>query len=278
MASFLKSLFRLTRFGNLLIIGFAQYFTAYFLIDHSTLTDLRLFLLASSTILIAAAGYIINDYYDIKIDYINKPDRVVIGKYIPRRFAILFHTTFSFIGIVIGFYLSWQIAVVHFLSAFLLWWYSNNLKRLPFVGNFSIAFLTALSIYIVAILYHSSNPIITIYAVFAFFMTLVREVIKDMEDLKGDSSFGCQTLPIVWGFRKTKQFLYFIVIAFCIIVVLLDSIYTALPSIYFISFLFIPLAWMMMMLYNADTVKDFERLSRFCKIIMLFGILSIGLL
>jgi 4-hydroxybenzoate polyprenyltransferase len=278
MASFFKSLLRLTRFGNLLIIGFAQYFSAAFLINLSTITDFRLFLLASSTILIAAAGYIINDYYDIKIDYINKPDRVVIGKSIPRRFAILFHTTFSIVGIGIGLYLSWQIAVVHFLSVFLLWWYSNNLKRLPFVGNFSIAFLTALSIYIVSMLYHSANPLITIYAVFAFFMTLVREIIKDMEDLKGDSTFGCKTLPIVWGYRKTKQFLYVILIAFCITVVLLDFVYTALPSIYFISFLFFPLAWLVVRLYNADTVKDFEHLSRFCKIIMLLGILSMATL
>jgi len=278
MASFFQSLLRLTRFGNLIIIGFAQYFTAGFLVHIDALQDLRLFLLASSTVLIAAAGYIINDYYDIKIDYINKPDRVVIGKSIPRRFAILFHSVFSVGGIALGFYLGWQIGVINFLSAFLLWWYSNNLKRLPFVGNFSIAFLTALSIYIVAILYKVDHTLILIYSVFAFFMTLIREIIKDMEDLKGDITFGCKTLPIRWGFRKTKQFLYGLIILFCTTVIVLDTIYTALPSVYFISFLFLPLLWLVVRLYSSDTVKDFSWLSRFCKVIMLLGILSMALL
>jgi 4-hydroxybenzoate polyprenyltransferase len=278
MASFLQSLLRLTRFTNLLIIGFAQYFTAYFLVDVSPFTDLRLFILTSSTLLIAAAGYIINDYYDIKIDYINKPERVVIGKGIPRRFAILFHTLFSLAGIALGFYLGWRIALINFLSAFLLWWYSNNLKRLPFVGNFSIALLTGTSIYLVALLYGGDDTLIIIYSSFAFFMTLVREIIKDMEDLKGDSTFGCKTLPIVWGFRKTKQFLYVVIFIFCMTVLILDLLFTALPSVYFVLFLFAPLLGLVMRLYRADTIKEFEWLSTFCKVIMLLGILSMSLL
>lgn len=278
MASFLESLLRLTRFSNLLIIGFAQYFTAYFLVNPETLTDFRLPLLTISTVLIAAAGYIINDYYDIKIDYINKPDRVVIGKTIPRRFAILFHTVFSLTGVAIGFYLSWQIGIINFLSAFLLWWYSNNLKRLPFVGNLSIGFLTALSIYMIAILYVGNHALILIYSLFAFFMTIIREVIKDMEDLKGDITFGCKTLPIIWGFRKTKQFLYSVILVFSLSVLILDLIYTALPSVYFVSFLFLPLVGLVVRLHRADTVKDFSWLSSFCKVIMLLGILSMSLL
>jgi 4-hydroxybenzoate polyprenyltransferase len=278
MASFLQSLLRLTRFTNLLIIGLAQYFTAYFLVDTTALTDIRLFILTSSTVLIAAAGYIINDYYDIKIDYINKPERVVIGKGIPRRFAILFHTLFSLAGIALGFYLGWRIALINFLSAFLLWWYSNNLKRLPFVGNFSIALLTGTSIYLVALLFGGDDTLIIIYSSFAFFMTLVREIIKDMEDLKGDSSFGCKTLPIVWGFRKTKQFLYAVIFIFCMTVLILDLLFTALPSVYFVMFLFAPLIWLVLRLYRADTIKEFEWLSNFCKVIMLLGILSMSLL
>src|SRR5688572_22737914 len=88
---FIESMLKLTRFGNLVMIAFAQYFTAAFLIDKQTIFDPRLLLLSLSTVAIAAAGYIINDYYDVKIDYINKPERVVVGKSITRRFAILFH-------------------------------------------------------------------------------------------------------------------------------------------------------------------------------------------
>ena len=101
-STLLESLLKLTRFGNLIIIGFAQYFTAACLIGVYTLNDIRLFLLTCSTVLIAAAGYIINDYYDVKIDYINKPDRVIIGRTITRRYAILFHVVLSVTGIFIG--------------------------------------------------------------------------------------------------------------------------------------------------------------------------------
>ena len=117
----LAALLRLTRFWNLVIIGLAQYCAAGFLIDSSKLFDVELLLLSTSTVLIAAAGYIINDYYDVKIDLINKPDRVVIGKSIPRRYAILFHTSLSVTGVGIGLLLNWRIGMVNFLSAFFLW-------------------------------------------------------------------------------------------------------------------------------------------------------------
>src|SRR5688572_18002076 len=137
--SWLGSLLKLTRFGNLLIIGFAQYCTAVFLIDHTTLKDFRFFILSVSTLLIAAAGYIINDYYDVKIDYINKPERVIIGRKITRRYAILFHVVLSMLGIMLGVHLSWRIGAINIISVFLLWLYSNNLKRLPFIGNLTVA-------------------------------------------------------------------------------------------------------------------------------------------
>lgn len=125
----LSAILRLTRFWNLIIIGMAQYFTAIFLIDLQLLVDWRLLALASSTAIIAGAGYIINDYYDIKIDLINKPDRVVIGKDIGRRYALLFHSVLSFSGVVLGFLLGWRLGMIHLFSSFILWWYSNSLKR-----------------------------------------------------------------------------------------------------------------------------------------------------
>jgi 4-hydroxybenzoate polyprenyltransferase len=225
----IKALFRLARFWNLVILGLAQYCTAYFLIGKETLQDWRLFLLALSTMMIAAAGYMINDYYDIKIDLINKPERVVIGKGITRRYTLFFHTALSVSGVGIGLLLSWQIAVVNFLSAFLLWLYSNNLKRQPFIGNFSIGLLTAASIAVVNLLYPPFNSYIMVYALFAMVMTLVREIIKDMEDWKGDNTFGCKTLPIVWGIRKTKTLLYALLFLFAILVLLVNQSYLGLP-------------------------------------------------
>ena len=269
-----SALLRLTRFWNLVIIAISQYATAGLLVGLQSLRDYRLFLLSSSTVLIAAAGYIINDYYDIKIDLINKPERVVIGKSITRRYAILFHTVLTFLGVGIGLFLNWKIGAVNFLCGFLLWWYSNSLKRQPFVGNLTVALLTGLSIELVNVFYHVNNQLVIIYSVFAFFMTLVREIIKDMEDLKGDNTFGCRTLPIIWGLRKTKVLIYFLLFLFIALVILLNRYFVGLSMVYFVIFLFLPLGWLLAKLTRADTIKDFYRLSLFCKVIMLFGILS----
>jgi len=275
--TFIESFLRLTRTWNLLILVFAQYFTAWFLLKRDIFSDWRLFLLALSSALIAAGGYVINDYYDVKIDLVNNPNRVVVGRSVPRRIAILLHGILSFSGIVLAVFLSWWIVLINIFSVSLLWFYSNLLKRLPFVGNFAVALLTGISIAVLNVLYHDNNLLVIIYALFAFFMTLIREVIKDMEDLKGDNTYGCKTLPIVWGIRKTKNFIYGMLAVFAVAVLFINLVYVKLPLIYFVMMLFVPLAWLVMQLVKADTKRDFSWLSSFCKVIMLLGILSMAL-
>ena len=198
----------------------------------------------------------------------------MIGKSIARRFAILFHTVLSFSGVGIGFLLSWKIGIINFLSVFLLWLYSNYLKRQPFVGNFTVGLLTGLSIELINVLFEVNNQLVTIYSLFAFFMTLIREIIKDMEDLKGDNSFGCRTLPIIWGIRKTKVLIYALMILFGLTVVALNQLYVGLPMNYFLLFLFLPMGLLLIRLLRADTIRDFDLLSQWCKVIMLLGILT----
>ncbi len=274
----LQALIRLTRLWNLLIIGLAQYCTAYFLIAPETLGDLRLLSLAVSTMIIAAGGYSINDYYDVKIDLINKPERVVVGKTLKRRTVLLIHSLLSFTGTGLGFLLSWPIGLLNFCAAFLLWLYSNALKRLPFVGNFTVALLTGLAILAVNVLFTPLHILVLVYVLFAFFMTLIREIIKDMEDLKGDDTFGCRTLPIVWGLRNTKVFVYFIILLFFFTVIAIHFWLTRLPVIFFTGFLLIPMGILVAWLIRADTKKDYHYLSQFSKLIMLAGIFSMAFL
>jgi 4-hydroxybenzoate polyprenyltransferase len=271
-------LLQLTRFWNLLMIGLTQYCTAGFLISSEVLFDWRLFILSSSTIVIAAAGYIINDYYDVKIDLVNKPDRVIVGKWLPRRFALLLHTALSLAGVVLGLLLGWVVGIANFFSAFLLWVYSNQLKRLPFIGNLAIGLLTCAAVLMVEVLYQSHSIFIYVYALFALFITLVREIIKDMEDLRGDDTFGCRTLPIVWGIRKTKRVVYFLLGIFIISVIILNIWFDALPYVYILPALFVPLFILAVRLHRADTKLEFYRLSQLCKIIMLLGVLSMALI
>ncbi|MEX2336733.1 MAG: geranylgeranylglycerol-phosphate geranylgeranyltransferase [Fulvivirga sp.] len=270
---------QLTRFWNLLVIVFAQYFTALFLIDYSKgplfyLLDKDLFLLSMSTVVIAAAGYIINDYYDVKIDLINKPKRVVVGKVLKRRVAMAAHIVLNIIGISLGLLLSWQIAAINFGAALLLWLYSNQLKRMPLIGNIAVALLTGLAIFIVDILFKSGNNMVVAYALFAFVFTLIREIIKDMEDLKGDATFGCKTLPVIYGLRRTKYIIYAFFVLFLIIFCFMAYIFIGMEMTFFCLGMIIPMGFLTYKLSLADTIKDLTNLSNYCKVIMFLGILS----
>lgn len=275
LAAFLK----LIRFGNLMIMVFTQYLVAIFLIGPKEnwqffLLDWRLFLIVFSTFLIAAAGYIINDYYDIKIDIINKPKRVIVGRLLTRRIAIFSHTVFNFAGVILSLIVSWKISLIVLAAAFLLWLYSNSLKRLPLIGNMVVSFLTSFSVMVVGLHYHKNISLVTIFAVFAFFISLVREIIKDMEDIKGDSAFGCKTLPLVYGIRRTKNILYLLIGIFLICLFLLTKEGDRTLVIYFSLFIFTPLAFLVLRLSKSDSSKDFHFLSKLCKFIMLGGVLS----
>jgi len=274
-----SGLLRVTRIWNLLILVLSQYFTAIFLAAGEltawqVIRSERMFLLSLSSALIAAGGYVINDYYDIKIDLINKPERVVVGKYVRRRVAMFIHIFLSLVGVALGFIVSWKLAVINLLSAALLWLYSNQLKRLPVVGNLSVALLTGLSIYIVHLIFSEGHAMVIAYSLFAFCFTMIREIIKDMEDLKGDSTFGCRTLPVVIGIRKTKWFIYALSVLFVATLVFLSFIFVGRELAVFCTGLLLPIAWLIYHLRKADTVAAFRKLSNHCKVIMLAGILS----
>lgn len=274
----LGALIKVTRFWNLVIIGLAQFFASYFLVGFYTILDWRLYVLSISTVMIAAGGYIINDYYDVKIDLINKPERVVVGKSMRRRYALFFHSALSITGVVLGLLLNWKIGALNFLSGFLLWFYSNLLKRKPFVGNLTVALLTGLSVYLVGVLFDPFNKLIIAYSFFSFFITLIREIIKDMEDWKGDNTFGCQTLPILWGMRKTKSFIYLLIIIQLLAIAYFGNTYISLPMWMPAIFIFLPLAFLVWRLVLADTVRDFYMLSFYCKLILVLGIFSMVLI
>jgi 4-hydroxybenzoate polyprenyltransferase len=277
------SLFKISRPVNLVIVAFAQFMTAYFLVGTTrqglpVYQDINLYLIVLSTVILAAAGYMINDYYDVKIDYINKPHEVIVGKSMRRRMVIFLHTLLNFSGIGIGLIVSPRIAIINFMAAFLLWIYSNYLKRLPFIGNFTVALLTGISLWMIGYYYQQSELLVLTYAIFAFFINLIREIIKDIEDRQGDRKHGCRTLPIVLGFRNTKKIIFVIAAIFvCAILVVTFKINNLLLFYYFggMSLLFFIF---MYKIYMADRKSHFTELSILSKLLMLTGILSMGFL
>lgn len=275
IAGFLK----LIRYKNLLIIVLTQYMTRIFLIGppenyQSYIFDSKLMALSFSTVCIAAAGYIINDYFDIKIDLINKPEEVIIGRLLKRRWAIILHQILNATGILIGLWLSLKIFLLDFFAVSFLWFYSERYKRQAFIGNLLVAFLTALSLIVVGIYFKKHESEVYIYALFAFSISLIREIIKDMEDIRGDARHGCRTLPIIWGFRRTKILLYIFISSF--VVILFSMAYSLQNTKLTIVFLvlMLPISWLTAKIYRADKKRDFGYLSAVCKAIMLIGVAS----
>ncbi|MCC5939812.1 MAG: geranylgeranylglycerol-phosphate geranylgeranyltransferase [Lunatimonas sp.] len=271
--------FKIIRPNNLLMVAFVQLMTAYFLVGETplgipVLQDFKLYLLVVSTVILTASGYMINDYYDVKIDYVNRPHEVVVGRGMKRRMVMTLHTVMNFVGISLGIWVAPRVGVVTFFAAFLLWLYSNSLKRLPFVGNMTVAGLTALSVWIIGYYYQRSELIIFAYAIFAFFINLIREIIKDIEDRQGDRKHGCKTLPIVIGFRGTKKVIFGIAAIFVIAILTVTFrigdpgllVYFGILGVFFVFFL--------SRIYVADRKAHFTRLSQLAKLLMLIGAIS----
>ena len=267
--------------------------------------EFQFFLLVLSTVFIAGAGYIINDYFDTRTDMINKPARVVVGVEIRRRQAMILHAVLNIIGVGIGIYLGLYIqlpalSLVFLLATGLLWFYSTTYKRQFLVGNLSVSFLTALVPLMVVLfeipllnraygkemLMHqaSFNYIFAWvggFAFFAFLTTLIRELIKDAEDFEGDAAYGMRTLPIVLGTRWTKAIISLLIamtialLAFLLLRFILFSVEPAdyLSLGYFILFLFLPLVLLVILVLRAGDRKGFHRASTLIKLIMLTGIL-----
>ncbi|MEQ9220344.1 MAG: geranylgeranylglycerol-phosphate geranylgeranyltransferase [Cyclobacteriaceae bacterium] len=279
----LPGFIKASRIPSLLIISITQVFTAVYLVSdfsnkYSIIYSIDFILLIISTLMIAAGGFIINDYYDQKIDMINRPKKVVVGTKFRRRLAMLSHSLLSVTGIAIGFWLDIRIGAIHIFSTFGLWYYSNHLRRLPIIGNMTISFLTSLTLLIVAVFFRRHELLVYVYALFAFLTILVREVIKDIEDVKGEAAVGCQTIPVVWGIRGAKAFIYLVIAAGgSFLVSFLLTTESMLVRYYFL--LLIPVfGWFIYKLARSDRQQHYIHLRMITNLIILSGLISMLLI
>ncbi len=253
-------------------------------------------LLILATVCIAAAGNIINDIYDIETDTVNKPDKVIVGKYISEKTAFNLFFILNVIGVGLGFYLSHSVGKSPFFSIFViisatLYVYASFLKQIPVIGNIVISILVAMSILIVgvfdvlpAITESNRATQITIfkilidYAVFAFLINLVREMIKDIEDVDGDYNAQMNTLPIVIGRERAKYiaFVFGLLPIAVVIYYLVTYLYKQQIVIgYFLVFIIAPLIYATIKIYSATSKNQFHHISIVYKIVMLLGMLSL---
>ena len=302
--------FRLIRWPNLFFIALTQslfYYCiilpalpeSYYRLNHKLTLPLFI-LLVTASVFIAAAGYIINDYFDINIDQINKPDKMVVEKIINRRWAILLHWTITTIGLMISLYVSFKtsfiIIIANILCTLLLWFYSTTFKKQLLSGNIIISLLTA---WTVLVLYFAANhtynfssglspdifaamkrifKFAIMYGGFAFIISLIREVVKDIEDMEGDARYNCKTMPIVWGVPSSKVFagvwLAVLISALFIIQFYAFQIGWPVTAIYCLMLVLLPLIWILRQLYKAQNSRQYHHVSSLIKMVMLSGILS----
>jgi 4-hydroxybenzoate polyprenyltransferase len=302
----IPAFFRLIRWPNLLFIIITQVLFRYFILpfvyleSHEGYENIKLsnslfVLMVLASVCIAGAGYIINDYFDVNIDQVNKSSKVIIGRFIKRRWAIVFHAVLSLAGLVLSMYVGYRlrnlfIPLFNFLAIFLLLIYSTTFKKKLLIGNILISLLTAWVILVITLAEYrfrlSPHDIVWqrllklsfIYAGFAFIISLIREVIKDMEDMEGDRRYGCTTMPIVWGLPVSKVFagVWLAVLTAMVAAIQIYVIQLGwwLPALYSIALIVIPLIWVLKKLYQANTPEQFHRLSTVIKIIMFTGIIS----
>jgi len=298
----------LIRYKNLIFITFLMCLMHYCVINpwlsafgvSHQLSGLMFALLVLGTVFISAGGYVINDYFDTKIDALNRPEKVIVGNTVSKETASLLHQIFSVVGVLAGLAVAFLVksltlGLIFIMVPGLLWFYSASYKRQFLIGNIVVAFCAALipiivllpemsllmEYYYVADLAHT--PIIpTLYmwicgfSLFAFLTTFIREIIKDMEDEYGDREQECRTIAVVLGLKKTK----IVVIGLIVMTVLVLSAVVfrfihfpvdTISSNYFIFGLLLPFLYLLYLLFRAKTPSDYGQASTFIKFIMILG-------
>ncbi|MCX6172109.1 MAG: geranylgeranylglycerol-phosphate geranylgeranyltransferase [Flavobacterium sp.] len=296
---------KLIRYQNLLMLAFMQLIFRYGYLKYQDvylfLNDFQYSLLVLSSVLIAGAGYIINDIMDQETDNDNKPKKIIIGKSISESMGYNIYFLMNVTGVGIGFYLANIIQKPTFGGVFiiivtLLYLYATSFKKMLLIGNIIVALLVGLSILIIGLfdllpLTYEVNrnemgkyfSVLMDFAIFAFVINFIREIVKDMEDIYGDTNQGMNTLPIVIGIKKTNKVVFILGIITTVFILLYTNDYFMNSKLYFLViymliFIISPLVFFSIKIWNAISKKDYHFLSNVLKWVMFFGILSLGII
>ncbi len=294
---------KLVRAGNLLFIALTMYLVKYGLFHPFkvpiTLNFLGLTLLVLAVIFVAAAGYIINDIFDIKADKTNKPGKAIVKNSVSEKTAYNLFFILNIIGVGLGFYMSNLIGRPGFTAFFILgsaalYIYNSQLQQTLLVGNLIVSLIVGLvpigvGLYDLLPAITPENQetqavifsILIDYGIFAFLINFIREIVKDQEDIDGDHNAGYQTLSISLGKDRVNKILFFLAlspIAF-LIYYIYEYLFETIPAVLYVLLLLIgPLIYFEVNIWNAGKKKDYSKLSKLLKIVMFFGLISIGLL
>ena len=276
------SLFSVIRIYNILIIVTAQYLTSIFILSPNIdiikiIFDPYLFLIILCSSIAIGSGYIINNFYDEEKDLINRPIKYNIDKAVKKNTKLKFYLFLNFVVIALAFIISYRAILFFSLYIFFLWLYSHKLKRILFIGNLFYAILTITPFFAILLYYKNIDLIIIAYALFLFFIILLKDITKDLKNLIGDFSLNYQTIPVVFGEKFTKAIITLIATVNIILVLNLYLNFNRglMEIFYFISI--ITLFLFLIKLYKSSNINDYLFLHNILRFIITIGIMSIFL-
>lgn len=289
------SLFSVVRGYNIPIIILAQYLSAIFILSPekralAVLLDLNLFIIVFASSLTIASGYIINNFYDSQKDLINRPNKSMLDRLVSQKTKLNVYFTLNFIATLIALYISWRAFLFFSAYIFLIWFYSHKIKKYPIVGNLTAALLAVLPFFAILLYFYNKIlfeeienykrqlAVIFAHATFLFLLLLVREMIKDLENLKGDLANGYKTIPIVYGEEISKKTITALTLLTIVPVYILIEIYdVGYMDIYFYSCLIV-LIFFLLFLWKSNAKEQFLLLHNVLKFLIVSGVFCIVLI
>ena len=276
-------MFSVVRGYNILIIVIAQYLTSVFILAKDlplgqVIFDPRLLLLVLATAAVIAAGYIINNFYDYEKDLINRPHKSMLDRLVSQNTKLKFYFVLNFSAAVMALLISWRALIFFTAYAIAIWFYSHKLKKLPIIGNLISAILTITPFFAVFIYYKNFESVIFVHAVFLFLLISMRELIKDLENLKGDLALGYQTIPIVYGEKTSKWMItYLIILTLVPVYVLISSFDIGRMDIYFYSSSLL-LILLLVLIWQSNSHGRYLLVHNLLKFVIVVGVFSIVLI
>lgn len=277
------SLFSVVRGYNVLIVIIAQYLTSIYILAYNrplkqVVLDYNLLMIVLASATTIASGYIINNFYDSEKDLINRPQKTMLDRLVSQNTKLASYFALNFIAVIMASYVSFRAVIFFSAYIFLIWFYSHKLKKLPVVGNLTSAVLTIAPFFAVFIYYKNFEPVIFVHAVFLFLILSMRELTKDLENIKGDLSLNYKTIPIVYGINASKTMITILAILTLFPTYLLTQHFQIGNMIYFFYLATVLLFAFLLLLWKSNTKTRYLLLHNVLKVILIAGVFSIVLI
>lgn len=277
------SLFSVVRGYNIPVIVLAQYLSSIFILAPEkraldVILDWRLFIIVFVSTLTIASGYIINNFYDSEKDLINRPNKSMLDRLVSQKTKLQVYFGLNFLATALAYIISWRAALFFAVYIFLIWFYSHKLKKYPIIGNLTASLLAVLPFFGILLYFKNFYHVIFAHATFLFLLILIREMIKDLENIKGDVANDYQTIPVRFGEKISKQLITVLTVSTVIpVFILIDRYDVGYMDIYFYISLIV-LIFFILKLWKSQTQNEYVQLHNILKSLIVAGVFCIVLI